>query len=106
MTVTAYCGRRGSVEVCGLGGDAKQTMDRSAGNTEQHRRLARADRPSFRSRRMAEPAAASAARPARRAESRGRSARRTSRVADVMWFPPNRGGFLYASSRSGAAVVS
>jgi len=23
-----------------------------------------------------------------------------------MWFPPNRGGFLYAASRMGAAVFS
>jgi len=23
-----------------------------------------------------------------------------------LWFPPNRGGFLYAASRSGAAVFS
>jgi hypothetical protein len=27
-------------------------------------------------------------------------------IADVVWFPPNRGGLLYAASRSGAAVFS
>ncbi|HZX99710.1 MAG TPA: transglutaminase family protein, partial [Dermatophilaceae bacterium] len=31
----------------------------------------------------------------------------TPRIGRVlMWFPPNRGGFLYAASRSGAAAFS
>lgn len=38
----------------------------------------------------------------RQALQRGRSSTR----ALPLWFPPNRGGLLYAASRSGAVVVS
>jgi len=29
-----------------------------------------------------------------------------TQLADELWFPPNRGGLLYAASRSGATVFS
>jgi hypothetical protein len=51
----------------------------------------------------------------RRVRAKGAPAREVERARIVLlaadgvpgvWFPPNRGGFLYAASRSGAAVFS
>ena len=35
-----------------------------------------------------------------------RVAKRSPEPAEIVWFPPNRGGFLYAASRSGVAMSS